>query len=66
MLQTTEKTSRNTIITKLNESMLKDIAQSGGGAYIRANSTQIEQGKLTKWKLKHTAFNGLLALVSSY
>ena len=30
----------NTIITKLNESMLKDIAQSGGGSYIRANSTQ--------------------------
>ena len=30
----------NTIITKLNEQMLKDIAQSGGGAYIRANSTQ--------------------------
>ena len=30
----------NTIITRLNESMLKDIAQSGGGAYIRANSTQ--------------------------
>ena len=30
----------NTIITTLNEEMLKEIAQSGGGSYIRANSTQ--------------------------
>ena len=30
----------NTIITTLNEQMLKQIAQSGGGSYIRANSTQ--------------------------
>ena len=30
----------NTIITNLNEGMLKQIAQSGGGSYIRANSTQ--------------------------
>ena len=30
----------NTIITSLNEEMLKQIAQSGGGSYIRANSTQ--------------------------
>ena len=30
----------NTIITTLNEEMLKQIAQSGGGSYIRANSTQ--------------------------
>ena len=30
----------NTIITNLNEEMLKQIAQSGGGSYIRANSTQ--------------------------
>ena len=30
----------NTIITSLNEEMLKEIAQSGGGSYIRANSTQ--------------------------
>ena len=30
----------NTIITNLNEEMLKEIAQSGGGSYIRANSTQ--------------------------
>ena len=30
----------NTVITKLNESMLQDIAQSGGGSYIRANNTQ--------------------------
>ena len=29
----------NTVITKLNESMLQDIAQSGGGSY-RANNTQ--------------------------
>ena len=30
----------NTIITVLNEEMLKQIAQAGGGSYIRANSTQ--------------------------
>ena len=30
----------NTIITALNEDMLKQIAQAGGGSYIRANSTQ--------------------------
>jgi Ca-activated chloride channel family protein len=30
----------NTVISKLNESMLKDIAQAGGGSYIRANSTE--------------------------
>ena len=29
----------NTVITKLNEKMLKEIAKSGGGSYIRANST---------------------------
>ncbi len=30
----------NTIITVLNEEMLKQIAQAGGGSYIHANSTQ--------------------------
>ena len=30
----------NTVITKLNEEMLQEIAQAGGGSYIRANSTQ--------------------------
>ena len=30
----------NTIISKLNEEMLQEIAQAGGGSYIRANSTQ--------------------------
>ena len=30
----------NTIITALNEDMLKKIAKAGGGSYIRANSTQ--------------------------
>jgi Ca-activated chloride channel family protein len=30
----------NAIITVLNEEMLKQIAQAGGGSYIRANSTQ--------------------------
>lgn len=30
----------NTVITTLNEGMLKEIAQTGGGSYIRANSTQ--------------------------
>jgi Ca-activated chloride channel family protein len=30
----------NTVITTLNEDMLKQIAQAGGGSYIRANSTQ--------------------------
>ena len=30
----------NTVITKLNEVMLQEIAQAGGGSYIRANSTQ--------------------------
>ena len=29
-----------TVITKLNEEMLQEIAQAGGGSYIRANSTQ--------------------------
>ena len=29
-----------TVITKLNEEMLKDISKAGGGSYIRANSTQ--------------------------
>jgi Ca-activated chloride channel family protein len=32
--------SGNTVITKLNEEMLKEIAANGGGSYIRANSTQ--------------------------
>ena len=30
----------NTVITKLNEEMLQEIAQAGGGSYIRANNTQ--------------------------
>jgi Ca-activated chloride channel homolog len=30
----------NPVITKLNEDMLKDISKSGGGSYIRANSTE--------------------------
>jgi Ca-activated chloride channel family protein len=30
----------NTIVTKLNEQMLKDIANAGGGAYIRANNSK--------------------------
>ena len=30
----------NTVITKLNEGMLQEIAQAGGGSYIRANNTQ--------------------------
>ncbi len=30
----------NTIISKLNEQMLQDIASSGGGTYVRANNTQ--------------------------
>ncbi len=30
----------NPVITKLNERMLQEIAQAGGGSYIRANSTQ--------------------------
>lgn len=29
-----------TVITKLNEEMLQEIAQAGGGSYIRANSTE--------------------------
>ena len=32
--------SGNTVITKLNETMLKEIAHNGNGSYIRANSTQ--------------------------
>ena len=30
----------NTVITKLNEEMLQEISQAGGGSYIRANNTQ--------------------------
>ena len=30
----------NTIVTKLNEQMLRDIANAGGGAYIRANNSK--------------------------
>jgi len=30
----------NTIISKLNEQMLQEIASTGGGAYVRANNTQ--------------------------
>ena len=64
----------NTIITTLNEQMLKQIAQSGGGSYIRANSTQSglnalfkEINKMEKKKLDpkylltiKIDFNGLL------
>ena len=32
--------SGNTIISKLNELMLMEIAQSGGGKYIRANNSR--------------------------
>ena len=30
----------NTIISKLNENLLKEIARSGGGVYIRANNSK--------------------------
>ncbi|MDC1106025.1 VWA domain-containing protein [Prolixibacteraceae bacterium] len=30
-----------TVISKMNESMLKEIAQAGGGSYVRANNTNI-------------------------
>lgn len=40
--------SDNTVITKLNEEMLKEIAASGGGSYIRANSTQSSLNALFK------------------
>ncbi len=40
--------SGNTVITKLNEEMLKEIAASGGGSYIRANSTQSSLNALFK------------------
>ena len=30
-----------TVVTKLNENMLKEIAQAGGGAYIRASESQV-------------------------
>ncbi len=32
--------SGNTVVTKLNESMLQQIAQSGKGSYVRANNTR--------------------------
>ena len=38
----------NTIITKLNEEMLQEIAQAGGGSYIRANSTETSLDALFK------------------
>lgn len=34
----------NTVVTKLNESMLKDIASSGGGSYVRANNANAGLG----------------------
>lgn len=40
--------SGNTVITKLNEEMLKEIATNGGGSYIRANSTQSSLDALFK------------------
>ncbi len=40
--------SGNTVITKLNEEMLKEIAAKGGGSYIRANSTQSSLDALFK------------------
>lgn len=40
--------SGNAVITKLNEDMLKEIAASGGGSYIRANSTQSSLDALFK------------------
>ena len=40
--------SGNTVITKLNEEMLKEIAANGGGSYIRANSTQSSLDALFK------------------
>ena len=38
----------NTIVTRINEDMLKKIAQAGGGSYIRAQSTQTGLDKLFK------------------
>lgn len=31
----------NTVVTKLNESLLKDIAAAGKGAYVKANNTDV-------------------------
>lgn len=36
--------SNNTVITKLNEDMLQQIAAAGGGKYVRANNTQAGLG----------------------
>lgn len=34
----------NTVVTKLNETMLKDIASAGGGSYVRANNANAGLG----------------------
>ena len=54
----------NTIITKLNEAMLQQIASAGKGAYIRANNTQAglkkvfeEINKLEKTKFESKMFS---------
>ena len=38
----------NTVVTRLNEKMLKDIADSGDGIYVRANNTQAGLSKVYK------------------
>jgi len=48
----------NTVVTRLNEKMLKDIAQAGKGSYVRANNTQAGLNKVFEEinKLEKTEF----------
>lgn len=53
----------NTVVTKLNEKMLQDIASAGDGIYVRANNTQAgltkvfnEIGKLEKTEFESKSF----------
>ena len=38
----------NTVLTKLNEKMLKDIASKGNGEYVRAESTKVDTERIIK------------------
>ena len=56
--------SNNVVVTKLDEKMLAEIATSGGGAYVRANNTDIglnslfnEIGKLEKSEINSRQFS---------
>jgi Ca-activated chloride channel family protein len=48
--------TNNTVVTKLNESMLKEIASAGGGSYVRANNANaglnIIMGEIDKLEKK--------------